>query len=116
MTSSLALRPADRLFLSKISVRDLSFVTVPPRRRSDLRLDGAHEDGAATALTRTAPQARSRRAWQGGAVRRLLPLLTVLAAAAACADPEPGRPADPHARSAEGSAPATLLADGSVPW
>ncbi|HEX5543267.1 MAG TPA: hypothetical protein VFX60_17200 [Micromonospora sp.] len=49
-------------------------------------------------------------------MRRLSLLLIVLAAAvaAACAGPnaEPGRPE----RSAEGSAPASLLADGSVPW
>ncbi|MDH6466418.1 hypothetical protein M2302_006626 [Micromonospora sp. A200] len=46
--------------------------------------------------------------------RLLLLLLIVLAVAAACADPnaQPSRPG----RSAEGSAPAALLVDGSVPW
>ncbi|MEU8423559.1 hypothetical protein AB0C15_22055 [Micromonospora sp. NPDC048835] len=46
--------------------------------------------------------------------RLLVPLLTVLAVAVACAEPntQPGRPAPTVA----GPAPAELLADGSVPW
>ncbi|GAA3234241.1 hypothetical protein ACFO1B_23785 [Dactylosporangium siamense] len=44
----------------------------------------------------------------------LLMLLTVLAAASACADPDagPGRPET----TSEQTAPASLLADGTVPW
>ena len=46
--------------------------------------------------------------------RLLVPLLIVLAAVAACADPnaQPGR-SDPTAAE---PAPTELLADGSVPW
>ncbi|MEH1164113.1 hypothetical protein V6V47_01855 [Micromonospora sp. CPCC 205539] len=48
-------------------------------------------------------------------MRRLLPqLLIVLVFAAACAEPD-ARPDRPE-RSTEESAPASLLADGSVPW
>jgi hypothetical protein len=51
-------------------------------------------------------------------MRRLLLLLTVLAAASACADPNavPGRPEVTGEPNASGQAPASLLADGAVPW